>query len=121
MPAVEARALMREIRESAVTIAAIAELLEIDRSEAANVVTRLADDGRMCRVEPFERSHTWHAESEVDSPDGSLEYWGTTIAGNALAKARIGKPIPRAKAQVLLDGLVDRAKESTPMLRARSS
>lgn len=110
MPAVEARALMREIRESAVTIAAIAELLGIDPSEAGSVVTRLADAGKMCRVDPFERSRTWHAESEADSPDGSLEYWGTTIAGNALAKARIGKPIPRPKAQVLLDGLVDRAK-----------
>jgi predicted nucleotidyltransferase len=124
MPAVEARALMREIRECAVTVEAIAELLGIEPSEAANVVMRLADAGKMCRVDPFERSRTWHAESEADSPDDSLEYWGTTIAGNALAKARIGKPIPRAKAQELLDGLVDRARAinadpASPFLVAR--
>ncbi len=42
------------------------------------------------------------------NPD-DLEYWGTTVAGNALSKARIGRPMSRQKAAELLDGLIARA------------
>lgn len=46
---------------------------------------------------------------EGDPPD--VEIWTSTVAGNAIAKARIGRPMPRAKAEALLAALVDRVRE----------
>jgi hypothetical protein len=37
--------------------------------------------------------------------------WQNTIAGRALAKARIGTPTPRARAEALLAGVIDRARD----------
>jgi hypothetical protein len=47
----------------------------------------------------------------VDERFGECELWTMSVAGVSIAKARIGKPIARAAAQVLLDGVVRRAVE----------
>lgn len=111
LPAVQARALMRAVRDCAVSLSEVAKLLESSPDAARAVVQRLEEQGYVTRVEPFERSNLVYDLDEVP-PGGTyqdLEYWGTTVMGNALAKARIGKPMPRQKAAKLLDELLDRA------------
>ena len=44
-----------------------------------------------------------------DPPDVAI--WTATVAGNAIGKARIGKRMPRAKAEALLAALIDRVRE----------
>jgi hypothetical protein len=46
---------------------------------------------------------------EGDPPDVAI--WTATVEGNAIAKARIGKRMPRAKAEALLAALVERVGE----------
>ncbi len=60
--------------------------------EPVSVVAALESAGMIERVE-IGHGHVW---------------WRPTLDGNRLAKARIGKPIPRAKAQASLDALLDR-------------
>jgi predicted nucleotidyltransferase len=111
LPAVQARALMRTIRDYAVSLGEITHLLDSSADAARAVVRRLEEQGYLCRVEPFALSNVVYDPDEVP-PGGTyedLEYWGTTITGNGLAKARIGKPMPRQKAAQLLDELLDRA------------
>jgi hypothetical protein len=47
---------------------------------------------------------------EDDSGGARPELLVTTIGGNALAKARIGRPMPRSEARRLCDGVVARAQ-----------
>ncbi len=111
LPAVQARALMRTVRDYAVSLGEIAQLLDSSPDAARAVVQRLEEQGYLRRVEPFARSNVVYHPDEIQ-PGGTyedLEYWGTTITGNGLAKARIGKPMPRQKAAQLLDELLDRA------------
>lgn len=109
IPAVQARDLMRRIRECAVTVSYVAEFLGVADTEAKSILDRLEHEGFMCRVEPFSRGGTLTGVAEGDIPTKELAPWGTTIAGNALSKARIGRPMPRAQAEGLLDGLIARA------------
>jgi hypothetical protein len=44
------------------------------------------------------------------SPDAPAPEWNTTLAGGALTMASFRKPIQRSKAQVLLNGVVERAR-----------
>lgn len=111
LPAVQARALMRAVRDYAASLGEIAQLLGSSPGAARAIVQRFEDQGYLCQVEPFERRNVVYDPDEVP-PGGTyqdLEYWGTTIAGNGLAKARIGKPMPRQKAAQLLDELLGRA------------
>ena len=73
-------------------------------------------------VTPFLRTSDWDPASLVAALEaaGLIErvevgrgdvWWRPTLNGNRLAKARIGKPIPRAKAQTSLDALLDRVNE----------
>ena len=64
------------------------------------VIHRLEEGGYVCRVEPFERRTMLFDTDEVPSGRSAenLAYWGTTITGNALAKARIGRPMSRQEA-----------------------
>lgn len=111
LPAVQARDLMKTIREYAVSLGELALLLDTSAEEARRIVQRLEEHGYVCRVEPFTRCNILFTSDEV--PPGTnaddLEYWGTTVTGNALSKARIGRPMSREKAAQLLDGLIVRA------------
>ena len=113
MPAVEVRELMRDIRECAASTAYVAERLDRSLSEAASILEHLALEGFVERVEVRMRAGLLRAAEEVGRAASMTEgvWWGTTVAGNALSKARIGKRMPRAKATELLDGLIERVAE----------
>jgi DNA-binding transcriptional ArsR family regulator len=49
-------------------------------------------------------------EGYVELADGRTEWWDVTMKGSALRQARIGRPITRAKADALLDGVIERVK-----------
>lgn len=112
LSAVDARALMRAIRDYSVTVGAVAELMNISTQEADDLIERLATAGLVCRVDRTQRSDCQYLEVEAASfrEAEALDYWGTTLAGNALSKARIGKPMHRSKAEKLLEGLLDRVE-----------
>lgn len=112
MPSVRARDLMRAIRDSAVSLGGLAGFLIEPDEQAPDVVRCLAEEGYLCRVEPEERGRFFYDVGEIP-PGGTfedLDYWGTTVAGNALAKARIGKPMSRQKAVKIVDDFIDRVK-----------
>src|SRR5207248_8644989 len=49
---------------------------------------------------------------EDPSAYDASEFYRTTIAGNALAKARVGKPMARTDAVKLLEGVIARAEDA---------
>lgn len=106
LPATDARELMRKIGEHAVTSGFAGDVLG-DGRDGLEVLETLASLGFVERVDGASASTVQFGRAEPGVRDDDV--WVTTVAGNALAKARIGKPIPRAKAQALLDGLIARA------------
>lgn len=56
LPAVRARELMRSIRECAVSVGVVGDVLGISDHEARGVVDKLASEGFLCRVEATARS-----------------------------------------------------------------
>lgn len=108
-PATEVRDLMRRLRGAAYTVAALADELCIDARAAGDLVDELSAVGLVEPVRTASRFVLGPAETLTNhaAPDG----YRTTIAGNALAKARIGKPMPRAKASELLDSVIRRTDE----------
>lgn len=108
LSAVAARDLMRRVRECAVTLGYLADLLDIPDTQARSIIDALHTEGLLCRVDRHDRSFTLVGRADPDGMDAGLEWWGTTIAGNALGKARIGKPMTRPQAQRLLDQLIER-------------
>jgi hypothetical protein len=109
LPAVELRELMRLLREVAHSTSALSDRLPRDDEHRRNAVERLATDGL---IEPTEDWNSFMELADDESPsDPSVVLWTTTISGNAIAKARIGSPISRVKAQQLLDGVLQRAEE----------
>jgi len=112
LPAVSARELMRAIRDHAVCVGVIGELVGVSDEDAGTILQRLVSEGFVCRTDPTLRLRgAWLRSDEARTgPEKvSLMLWGTTIAGNALSKARIGKPMRRRRAQELLDGLIARS------------
>lgn len=99
MPAVEARELMRDIRECAASTAYVAARLDRSLSEAASILEQLALEVCVAPVEIRMRAGLLRSAEEVGRAASMMEgvWWGTTVAGNALSKARIGKRMPRAK------------------------
>lgn len=94
VPAKEARAIVREIREHD-TQGLPVEYLET--RVGREVLTRFVDEGFL---EPTTPHH-------ADRPACLM----TTIRGNALAGASFGPPTPRAKAQRELEAFLDRVRE----------
>lgn len=83
LPAVQARALMRTIRDYAVSLGEVAQLLDSSPDAARAVAQRLEEQGYLCRVEPFARTNVVYDPDEIP-PGGTyedLEYWGTTFTG----------------------------------------
>lgn len=103
--AVEIRDVMRELGHRAHTVRALATALGIGDAEAGDLVSALIAEGL---VEPEQRPGPIAFGSGEDRD--SATFYTTTISGNALGKARIGKPMTRAQAQELLDGVLRRAE-----------
>jgi hypothetical protein len=82
-------------RGDGLAIEGVEHVLRGTDAEPMSVVAALESAGLIVRVD-IGHGHVW---------------WRATLDGNRLAKARIGKPIPRAKAQASLDALVDRVSE----------
>ena len=103
---------MRSIRDHAVTLGVIGELVGVSDEDARTILQRLVSEGYVYRADPALRLRgAWFRsdEARTESKEESLTLWGTTITGNALSKARIGKPMGRRTAQELLDGLIARS------------
>lgn len=109
-PAVEVRDLMRMMQQTAHSIGGLAAALSVSESEAAGLMADLRSAGLIEIIESY--SGPYMVGRDEDRPgDEAPGLWSTTINGNALAKARIGKPMSRADAQELCDGVVARAQQ----------
>lgn len=108
-PAVEVRAVMRLLRHTAFTIRALAVEVGISDRQADALIADLAREGlvELCG----EVTDVRMASGETHSPLPPL--WTVSLAGSALAKARIGQPMPRAKAEALLAEVLDRARAAS--------
>jgi hypothetical protein len=100
-PADKLRDLMRELRSCAMSAKVLATRLSEDDPEAT--VARLNESGL---VEVHGGIGRYEISEEEDELAATL--YTTSLAGNALSKARIGKPMPRARADALLAGLLER-------------
>lgn len=103
------RKLMRSMRWTAHSVAGLARALDISLPEA----TKLAEDLRAAGLVDVDQhdSGSYVVGRDEDLPGSARpELLVTTISGNALAKARIGQPMPRSEARRLCGGVVARAK-----------
>lgn len=91
-PAVDARELMRELSGRGLSDGRLA--LAAAATDPAALVERLKDEGLIEPAEPGVAM--WHTEAADGVP--GVRYWTASLSKSALAKARIGKPMPRAKA-----------------------
>jgi len=108
-PAVEVRELMRLMRWTAHSVAGLAGVLEISPAEATTLAADLRDAGLVDVDEHHSGSYVVGRDEELTSgPQPQLLV--TTISGNALAKARIGKPMARSEPRRFCDGVIARAK-----------
>ena len=94
-PAVRAREMVRLLREHPHSTLAFADHFDIDGHAAEVTLLALEAEGL---VEKTGQSATFLFMDSEAAGVAELEPWTTTIAGNALAKAHLGKPMPRAKA-----------------------
>ena len=73
--------------------------------------------GLIERDQPRTMGSYWLTDSEAEQLEGHPDsfdrsaslLWRTTVGGNALAKARIGRPMGRSKADALVAGVLERA------------
>ena len=101
--------MMRALRDRSHTTLAFGERFGVDRSSAADLLALLIESG-LIEEETASRPYVI-ADEEGDLRLGELTLWTTTISGSALAKAKVGKPMDRSKANELLAGVVTRARE----------
>ena len=106
--AVAVREMMRALQRVSHTAAALAEKFNLTGDEGASLIGDLAAAGL---IEVGDGSGRYAIAVGENDDEAGLILWSTTIQGGALAKARIGVPMPRAKAQELLDGVTSRADE----------
>jgi predicted nucleotidyltransferase len=105
-PAVQIRGWMRDLQREAWSLAAFAEQHELTSSDAEHAMGELVALGL---VRGAEGGGTFRIGATEDLGELPTLYT-TTISGNALAKARIGTPMPRSKAQELLEELIARVE-----------
>jgi predicted nucleotidyltransferase len=103
-PAVQVRGWMRDLQREAWSLAAFAERHELTLPEAEHAMDELI---ALDLVRSAERGGTFRIGATEELGELPTLYT-TTISGNALAKARIGSPMPRSKAQELLAELIAR-------------
>lgn len=87
------------------TSGAFAVDIGITRAEADAILHRLAGESLVRQLAPSEAADGVY--SHVDDPSDA-PFWINTIEGNAIAKARIGKAMPRSKAEQRLAQFVER-------------
>lgn len=99
---------MRELLNFSMTPAAIAKELGLPPS-SMDPHTALVEAGL---IEPDDHPSRYRHVPGVDRGDSrDFIVWRLTVAGTALAKARIGKPMKRAKADALVSDLLRRVEE----------
>ena len=103
LPATPLRGLMRELMQCSMSADELRHRLEGNDVDPTGVPDRLVDAG-FIRVAERGLTATFAIRDGEDPKTTTL--YTTTIAGNALAKARIGKPMTRDKADELLAGLI---------------
>ena len=106
LDAVVARELMRAMRSIAMSPGRMRLSVDLSAADVPDLVARLESEGYIERHSDVGGS--WRTEDD----DETVDVWITTVRGNALAKARIGRPMPRAKAEKLLETFLDRIRES---------
>lgn len=106
LEATEARSLMRILEFEAHSTSALADRCQLSEDQARALVDDLCGAGLIEATEAGSR----FALGPNESIDHLPTLWRTTLPGNALAKARIGKPMTREKATTLLDELLDRVR-----------
>lgn len=107
--AVQVRGLFRSVRGYAFTVLGVAEQAHLSEEEARAVIDDLTEAGLVEQVGQPMPAIVGDAETTLRYDE--LATFTTTIAGNALAKARIGKRMPREEALEFLEGVVRRAKD----------
>jgi hypothetical protein len=106
-PATQVREVMRLLRERGYTVLGLAEETGRSEGETRGLVDDLVAEGLLERAERAMPVVTGTGETAARFDE--LIVFATTIAGNALAKARIGKRMARKEARELLQGVIDRA------------
>ncbi len=110
LPAPQVRQLMRKLGVAAYSVSAISSMMRIGREEAVHLLDLLQEEGLVERMPASAAPVSYLADEAFTGEGPEPQVWTTTVAGNALARARIGKPMARAKAESLLDGVVERAR-----------
>jgi hypothetical protein len=106
-PAVEVREILRTFHDVPRSTPALAERFGLEEAAARSLVGDLrAED----LIEMCDRSGPYVVTANEDAT-GPFPEWSTTITGAAVAKARIGVPMPRVTAQGLWDGVLARVIE----------
>ena len=106
MEAVDARSLMRSMNSCALSPGRIAEVMGTSKQAAVDRLAELAAVG-LVEVSADVRSR-WRAEEE----DDAVEYWAATLKGRALAKARLGRPVSRSKAEAVFRAFLGRVEDA---------
>jgi predicted nucleotidyltransferase len=106
--AVELRRLMRSLQRDKMTAGAIGEELGMTRVKALDLIDRLEVEGLIERCESRDGSVRYLLDEEAVGDLVEIGVWTTTVAGNALGKARIGVPMKRAKGEQLLADTLSR-------------
>lgn len=107
---VELRRLLRLVRGAVFTPAGFADAIKAESHEAAPLFAVLESQGLIeSGADPWDEPFLLGDDEDPDGDD--IEWWRTSVAGNALAKARIGKPMSWLEGQRLLAGLVERARD----------
>jgi len=103
---VELRRVLRCVMGAVFTSEGVAGVIAGPATEAAALFATLEREGLI------EAGADRHAAQVICGADEDLDdavLWRATVAGNALAKARIGKPMRRGEAERLLAGVLTRA------------
>ena len=106
-PAVEVREVVRLFRHADFTSRELAAELGISEHDADVLIGDLAAEGLVERRDEVIDGAT---AAPVETHTSQLPVWAVSLVGSALAKARIGQPMPRAKAGALLAQVLDRAR-----------
>lgn len=107
LAAVELRDVLRELMASVFTAAGFALARGLTVDEASLMLAVLERHGLIASGADLHGATVLHGGGEdVDV----AVLWQNTVAGNALAKARIGTPMRRARAEALLEGVIARAR-----------
>ena len=107
-PAVEVREVVRLFRHADFTSRELAAELGISEHDADVLIGDLAAEGLV--VEQRDEVIDGATEAPGETYTSQLPVWAVSLVGSALAKARIGQPMPRAKAEALLAQVLDRAR-----------